>query len=74
MSRRLSLAFPSMVFVYGLSVLFAPRPTLAAAANCDLNACISECQKASGIVGVGRSCTSSCLQTMEERKKEGQCK
>ena len=35
MSRRLSLAFLSAMFVYGLSVGFAPP---ARAANCDVNA------------------------------------
>jgi hypothetical protein len=67
-----SLAFLSMVFLFGLSIVFAPRPALAA--NCDANACISVCQKKNPQWGAGQGCTSWCLQTMEERKKKGQCK
>ena len=72
MSRRLSLAFLSMVFVYGLSIFFAPRPALAV--NCDVNACISTCQKRGPNFGAGQGCTSLCLQTIEQRKKTKQCK
>jgi hypothetical protein len=69
MSRRLSLAFLSAMFVYGLSIAFAPS---ALAVNCDVNACISACSKKCGTPGC--ACASSCLQTMDQRKKSGQCK
>jgi len=72
MMRRLSLAFMSAAVVYGLSIFFAPRPALAV--NCDLNACISACQKRNPQFGAGQGCTSGCLQTMEQRKKAKQCK
>jgi hypothetical protein len=72
MLRRLSLAFLSMVFVYGLSIVFAPRPALAV--NCDVSACISACQKRGPQFGAGQACTSGCLQTIEQRKKAKQCK
>jgi hypothetical protein len=71
MARRLSLAFLSAMLVYGLSVVFAP-PALAV--NCDLNTCISICQKNNPQGGAGRACTSGCALTIEERKKKGQCK
>jgi hypothetical protein len=44
MSRRVLIAFLSM-FVCGLSITLAPKPALAAGANCDVNTCISICQK-----------------------------
>jgi hypothetical protein len=69
---RLLLSFLTVLFVSSLSGAFAPRPALAA--NCDANACISACQKRSPNFGAGQGCTSWCLQTMEERKKKGQCK
>ena len=69
MSRRLSIAFLSAMFVYGLSVAFAPS---ALAVNCSAAACIDACSKKCGTPGCG--CASWCLQTMEERKKSGQCK
>jgi hypothetical protein len=71
MTRRLSLAFMSAAFVYGLSVMFAP-PALAV--NCDLNACIKICNSRGAASTAGNGCTSLCLQTMEERKKAKQCK
>jgi hypothetical protein len=71
MTRRLSLAFMFAALVYGQSVMFAP-PALAV--NCDVNACISACQKRGPQFGTGQACTSWCLQTMEERKKAKQCK
>ena len=74
MSRRLSLAFLSTVFVYGLSIVFAPRPALAAGVVCDVNVCISACQKRFPQGGAGQACTSGCLQTIDQRKKKGQCK
>jgi hypothetical protein len=73
MSRRLSLAFLSAMFVYGISIVSSP-PALAAGVNCDANVCISRCQKAGPQFGAGQGCVSFCLQTMEERKKKGQCK
>jgi hypothetical protein len=69
---RWLLSFLAVLFVLGLSGAFAPRP--ARAVNCDANACISACQKRGPSFGAGQGCTSWCLQTMEERKKKGQCK
>jgi hypothetical protein len=70
MSRRFSLAFLSIVFVYGLSIVFAPRPALAV--NCDVNTCINICSK--GKVGTAiQSCNSWCQITIQERKTKGQC-
>jgi hypothetical protein len=71
MSRRLSIAFLSMIFVYGLSVVFAP-PALAV--NCDVNACINVCKKQNPSYGTGHGCTSTCMQMIQERKSKGQCK
>jgi len=71
MSRRLSLAFLFALFVYGLSAAFAP-PVLAV--NCDLNACISYCEKRGANTGLGNYCARTCLQTIDQRKKAGQCK
>ena len=68
--RRLSLAIFSTVLVCGLSFVSA-RPALAA--GCDVNVCISTCQKRGPQFAAGNGCTSWCLQTMEERKKKGQC-
>lgn len=69
MSRRLSIAFLSTIFVYGLSVVFA-LPALAV--NCDVNACIAMCKKQNPSYGQG--CTTNCMQTIQERKTKGQCK
>jgi hypothetical protein len=54
-----------------LSAFFA---TPASAVNCDVNACIRVCQKNHPQGGAGQACTSGCLQTIEGRKKAGQCK
>jgi hypothetical protein len=70
MTRRLSLAFMFAALVYGQSAMFA-RPALAV--NCDLNKCISLCNK-TGTGTSGNNCTSWCLQTMQERKAAKQCK
>jgi hypothetical protein len=70
MLRRLSLAFLSAMFFYGLAV--ASAPSVQAAANCDVNACISACQKKCATPGC--ACAQNCMQTMEKRKKGGQCK
>ena len=72
MSRRLSLAFLSALIVYGFSIVFTPPAP--AAVNCDVNACISYCQKRNPQGGAGQTCNSGCMITMEERKKKGQCK
>lgn len=72
MMRRLSLVFMSAALVYGLSIFFAPR--LALAVNCDVNACISACQKRGPQYGAGQGCTTFCLQTIDQRKKTKQCK
>jgi hypothetical protein len=69
MLRRLSLAFLSAMFVYGLSVAFAPS---ALAVNCDVNACINVCSKKCATPGC--MCAANCLQTIDKRKKGGQCK
>jgi hypothetical protein len=69
MSRRLSFAFLSAIFVYALSLVVASP---ARAVNCDLNACMNTCNKRATTPGSG--CTSWCLQAMEERKAKGQCK
>jgi hypothetical protein len=69
MSRRLSLAFLSAMFFYGLSVAFAPS---ALAVNCDVNACINACSKKCATPGC--MCAPNCMQTIEGRKKTGQCK
>jgi hypothetical protein len=69
MSRRLSLAFLSVAFAYGLSVAFAP-PALA---HCDVNLCISNCQKRGPQFATGNACTSYCLQTIDALKKGGKC-
>jgi hypothetical protein len=71
MSRRFSLAILSTVLVCGLSFVSA-RPALAA--GCDVNICISNCQKRGPSFAAGNACTSTCLQTMDKRKKAGQCK
>jgi hypothetical protein len=69
MSRSLSFAFLSALFIYGLSAALAP-PALAV--NCDVNACINVCSKKCGTPGC--MCASTCLQTIDQRKKSGQCK
>jgi len=69
MSRRLSLAFLSMVVAYGLSVAFAP-PALA---HCDVNLCISNCQKRGPQFATGQACTSTCLQRIDALRKGGKC-
>jgi len=69
MTRHLSLAFLSAMFVYGLSVVSAP-PALAV--NCDVNVCINACTKKCAIPGC--ACLSWCRRSIEERKKKGQCK
>jgi hypothetical protein len=71
MMHRLSLACLSAASIYGLSAAFAP-PALAVV--CDVNICISKCQKNNPHGGAGRVCNSKCGFIMEERKKKGQCK
>jgi hypothetical protein len=78
---RLSLAFLSAVFVYGLSIAVAPGPALAARVNCDVSACMYRCDHRCGASGYGQQhwsfgcgCGSKCLQRMAARKKEGLCK
>jgi hypothetical protein len=67
MSRHLSLTLLSAVFVYGLSVAFAP-PALAV--NCSLPVCLKECAR----MGGGTQCSSWCDKTLTERRNSGQCK
>jgi hypothetical protein len=69
MMRRLSLAFLSAIFFYGLSVALAPS---ALAVNCDVNACINFCSKKCATPGC--MCAANCMQTIDKRKKSGQCK
>lgn len=69
MSHRLSLAFLSAMFFYGLSIVFAPS---AFAVNCDVNACITACSRKCATPGC--MCAPNCMQTIEGRKKAGQCK
>jgi hypothetical protein len=64
MSRSLSFALLSAMFIYGLSAALAPA---ALAVNSTLMRAWA-CQTA------GRGCSSWCAQTMEERKAKGQCK
>jgi hypothetical protein len=84
MLRRLSLAFLSIVFVYGLSISVAPGPALAARArvNCDVGRCIDRCfhMRGGGSSGYGQlhissggGCTPNCLKKMDGRKKAGLC-
>jgi hypothetical protein len=79
---RLSLAFLSIVFVYGLSISVAPGPALGARArvNCDVGRCIDRCFHTRGISGYGQlhissggGCTPNCLKKMDARKKAGLC-
>ena len=69
MMRR--LLFPSLagMLVYGVSVAFAP-PALAV--NCDVNACISTCQKKCPTPQC--ACPQNCMQSIDKRKQAGQCK
>ena len=69
MSRRLSLALLSTIFIFGVSAASA-----APAINCDVNACIAYCQKRNPQGGAGQACNSNCMITIEERKKKWQCK
>jgi hypothetical protein len=66
---RLFLASLVALFV-GLFVASSPVQ----AVNCDVNVCITACQKSNPQGGAGRTCTSSCMLTIEDRKKKGQCK
>jgi hypothetical protein len=66
MLSRLSIAFLSAMFLF---VAFAPS---AFAVNCDVNACINACSKKCATAGC--MCASNCMQTIDKRKKGGQCK
>jgi len=69
---RLLLALLSTFIILGLTAAFAP-PALAV--NCDVNACISLCQKRGGPkASAGNVCNSNCQLTIEARRKKGQCK
>ena len=69
MSRRLSLVVLSGMLLYGLSVFLAPP---ARAVGCDVNVCISNCQKKCAHPGC--VCPQKCMQVMDQRKQRGQCK
>jgi hypothetical protein len=60
-------ALLSMTLFFGLAFAQPAR-----AVNCDVNACINTCSKKCATPGC--ACASSCLQTIEGRKKAGQCK
>ena len=71
MSRRLSLALSSAMFVCGLSIVLVPSAL--AAVNCDIGKCIDICSK--GKTGTSlQVCNSWCQITINDRKKSGQCK
>jgi hypothetical protein len=74
MSRRLSLAFLSAMFVYGLSVTFAPPALAAGAAACEISACIAYCEKRGPQAALGNYCSRNCLITIDQNKKAGKCK
>jgi hypothetical protein len=83
MSRLLSLAFLSVIFVYGLSIGFALQPALADSCdNAAFSACLSECRSALREGPLGNTfpgaapspCLQGCTFNIEERKKKGQCK
>jgi hypothetical protein len=69
MLRGLLLPLLSATFVYGATVAFRPP---AWTVNCDLNACISICQKR--YPGPACVCPQNRMQTIEQRKKTEQCK
>jgi len=66
---RLFLPFLAALF---LGTLAIASPALAV--NCDVNACITQCQKNNPQGAAGRTCNSSCGLLIEGRKKKGQCK
>lgn len=70
MLLRSSFGLLSTVFIFGLTTALAE----AGKVNCDVNACISYCQKRNPQGASGQACNSGCMITMEERKKKGQCK
>jgi len=81
MTRRLTLAFLSVIFVYGLSIDFAPRPALAQpkpapAAKCDMSTCLDECYRNRGRPGLSARmpCGVYCASDIEDGKKKGTCK
>jgi hypothetical protein len=65
---RFFFALLSMTLFFGLA--FAQ----AAPVNCDLNACMTACQKRNPQGGAGNACNSGCQITIADRKKAGQCK
>ena len=69
MMRRLLFSSLAGMVVYGFAVAFAPS---ALAASCDVNACISACQKKCATPGC--ACPQNCMQGIEKRKQAGQCK
>jgi hypothetical protein len=73
MSRFSVSVFSALTFL-SLIFAFAPSAALAAGVNCDVNACISACQKRGPQFAAGQACTQNCLQVMDKRKKSGQCK
>jgi hypothetical protein len=61
-----------------LDLRFFTTVTLAdsslAKAVCDVNACISYCQKSGPQAGLGNYCSRNCLITVDGNKKKGLCK
>ena len=70
MALRLSFGLLSAAFIFVTTTLAEAAPKV----NCDVNACISYCQKRNPQGASGQACNSGCMITMEERKKKGQCK
>jgi hypothetical protein len=69
MSHQLSFSVLAAMMFCVLTLAFASP---ARAVNCDVNACINACSKKCATAGC--MCASNCMQTIEERKKAGQCK
>ena len=63
------IALSTATIFLSLTLAFASP---ARAVNCDVNACISTCSKKCATPGC--MCAQNCMQTIEGRKKNGQCK
>jgi hypothetical protein len=67
--QRGLIALSTATILFGLTLAFASP---ARAVNCDVNFCISTCQKK--CPGPACQCPQNCMQTIAGRKKNGQCK
>jgi hypothetical protein len=67
--QRGLIALSTVTILFGLTFAFASP---ARAVNCDVSACINICQKK--CPGPSCQCPQNCMQTIEGRKKNGQCK